>query len=915
MGIGDFVADPRLAATLTATSEPTRPAGAVVLGPATPDALDLLKDFDALALALRAAILRESWANAFLFAAGLHQITEDWIRDPRSFSLIRRRLRRFGVAGRGASVVAGGFLRAAEATARTDARDIREWERDLARLVLRLAAAVAGGAPDQARIETESDLLLRAAERANRELCREVLRIPSCFRSFDVCPDDVDALVTRFAERRPERATPLAVVGIRTSGSYLAPLAAAFLGREGYADVTTLTTRPGELFDAGIPAALRGIAARGGTILVIDDPPNTGGSFAAIGRWLVGTGVPAGSIVPVAPLFTEHPPARLGLAEGIWQRWGDWSVHRRLEPGAVRETLVQLWGPRREVLDVEPLPAPAATAQRRHARGLFRVTVRDSDGLGERLVYAKGSGYGYFAEHALVVSDRMKGRVPEIFGIADGLIFREWLPEDRRADRLLGSDVLARAIAEYVGARERALAVPSDPTPRLFGRGTVWRRSAEILARAHGSASPLALAAAARVTKRLLQVDQPSIIDGTMDPSRWFVAGEPARVVKASFDHRAFSSGELYCYDAAFDLASAAASGDEAASDALRREHTRAGGAPISEERWLLYTLAHLGSVLSEQPDRVQETRRRMSLALQRYLSQTIFADTRAPDSGPLCAVDVDGVLETGELGFPALAPAAALALRALARHGWRSLVVTGRSSGEVRARCRAYPIAGGVAEYGAVWHDVRAGVTFEVLSTTERDATRAIRERAAELPGVHLDPAFDLVVRAYRLEDGRRRGLGEDQIAAILAVAPATAIVRGRSQTDLLPSGIDKAVGTRALATALRVSGSRPLAFAVGDSVSDLPMFELAERAYVPANAASLRAPRVRVARAPYAAGFARAVAVELGHAPGACATCAPPALSPDARLLFRTLAPQGLGRFAKLRATLGLLVDTLRG
>ena len=385
-------------------------------------------------------------------------------------------------------------------------------------------------------------------------------------------------------------------------------------------------------------------------------------------------------------------------------------------------------------------------------------------------------------------------------------------------------------------------------------------------------------------------------------------------MIKVTADHRAFASRELYCYDSPFDLAGAAAGSDDALASRLRDAYTLAGGSRISDERWLLYTLVHFDALRRDSPDLVQDTRRRMSLALQRYMSSTIFADTRAPSDGPLCALDVDGVLETGELGFPALAPVAGFALRALARHGWRAVIVTGRSSEEVRSRCAAYPLAGGVAEYGAVVIDATSGRMTTLVSDLQAADMGALRARVVGLSGVFVDTAFGSVVRAYRLDGDRRGGMSEADIAAVTSGDARIEIVRGRSQTDLRPTGVDKAFGARALAAALGASSDRPLGFAVGDSASDLPMFALAERAYVPSNAAELRSASVRVTGAPYAAGFARAVATEIGHEPGGCAVCAPPSLSSDAALLLGALAPQGQGRLGKLRATAALMVRAAR-
>ena len=73
------------------------------------------------------------------------------------------------------------------------------------------------------------------------------------------------------------------------------------------------------------------------------------------------------------------------------------------------------------------------------------------------------------------------------------------------------------------------------------------------------------------------------------------------------------------------------------------------------------------------------------------------------PTAGALCAIDIDGVLETSPLGFSSLTPTGAVTLRAVTLHGYRPILATGRSLDEVRERCAAYHLAGGVAEYGAV--------------------------------------------------------------------------------------------------------------------------------------------------------------------------------------------------------------------
>src|SRR2546430_11780001 len=108
---------------------------------------------------------------------------------------------------------------------------------------------------------------------------------------------------------------------------------------------------------------------------------------------------------------------------------------------------------------------------------------------------------------------------------------------------------------------------------------------------------------------------------------------------------------------------------------------------------------------------------------MQRYYAETFFSDLAADAEppGPMCAIDVDWVLETPVLGFPSITPAGAGALRALRRHGYRVVLASGRSLDEVRERCRAYRLAGGVAEYGADAYDHRPGRVHELLPQEDR--------------------------------------------------------------------------------------------------------------------------------------------------------------------------------------------------
>jgi hypothetical protein len=248
--------------------------------------------------------------------------------------------------------------------------------------------------------------------------------------------------------------------------------------------------------------------------------------------------------------------------------------------------------------------------------------------------------------------------------------------------------------------------------------------------------------------------------------------------------------------------------------------------------------------------------------------------------------------------------------LRSLTLHGFRPVLVTGRGLDEVRDRCRAYGLAGGVAEYGAVVYRHSPAGVQPLLSEGARAALERLRERLSTIEDVQVDPSHRYVVRAYRRDrSGARRALPTETVAAVLrsdGLAARVGPIVGQGQTDFVPVGVDKGSGLRRLVAELGSDGCR-VALAIGDSVSDLPMLRLADRRLAPANAdRRLRAAGVTLLRRPYQLGLAQATAGLLGHRPGGCPVCAPPGQGEATRLLLALLGAREAGASGLLRAAL---------
>lgn len=879
--------------------------------------------------------------DCFLLAAGLNQILEDYLQ--RDVTGLRRASNHLSpwLAVRVSFAARGEFrLRARTRTAQRLARR----QRALAALVARLADGVAGDTlalehgstvaparPAAAALLRDAEAALLPLECFPARLRREVQRLPNCFRAFDQHPADCLRLVQRFAERWPDRKRPLLVAGLRTSGSYLAPLTASFLTAAGYRDVTAITLRPGSFLDRSGIRAIAKTGASGGLGLLVDDPPRTGAQLDRAAREVSAHGLAQIVLLLAPPGGAGSIPERLRRYPMVLLPPAECAASRRLTPEGVQEALAELLTGREihptgtgtvpvavaavTVESVDPLPP-----RRGHAGARVVARLLDGDLGRERRAsfWIEGVGLGYFGRHEAAVAGAFAAQVPAPYSVREGFLFRDWLPEERRIDSAQlrdRGDTFSRAVAEYVHARSRTLALEEDVTLRLPGRQAAWEHVAVLLGQAFGPARQLVRPLTHRAATHLARVELPSVTDGCTRPDHWF-AEEGGGLRKIGFEQRGSSNAGIQCCDAVFDLAEAAAGAEEGGvpdlADRLRRDYESLTGKPIDDERWLLYRLLHHLSryraalaeaaadpEMWEKPfSRALALERLMASAQRTYVAEQYLAGLAARAEGPLCAIDIDGVLETRLSAFTALAPAGALALRSLNVHGYRAVLVTGRSLEEVRERCLAYRLPGGVAEYGSVIYDHLAGRVHSLLGPDDSSALGVLRNALGRLDGVHLDAAHVHSVRAHTLSpEGVRSALPSETIAAALSAADLEGRVRvvpGDLQTDFVAAGADKGRGLLALAELLDGAGSDPdIALAVGDTAADLPMLSLARRSFAPANAASELRGQVRLLRRSYQSGLLEAVRRQLGHSPRRCTSCRPPGPhSRESALLLTVLA-----------------------
>lgn len=749
------------------------------------------------------------------------------------------------------------------------------------------------------------------------------LTVPSAFRSFDQHPRDMQALAHRLAEVHPDREQPVVVFGVRTSGSYLGPLLAAGLRREGFGDVRFGAIRPDDHLDRGQRDLVD--SARGGLALVVDDPPVSGGSIAETADLLIAAGLAPDRVVLALalddpegldlPVLAGRPRVTLPVE--------DWYLPSLIDPAVVQPTLQEFLGSAAEVVSVREIvwpgpaaPAAASTARRHHRRAAFAVDLVGPGGEPVvRTLLVESSGQGFYGRHGEAVARRLPGRTPETVGFAAGFHY-QWLPPEvapvgpGRAD--------PAAVVDHLLARHTALAVDHDPSADFVGRQSVVEVATEVLSATLGPLGPVSrIRGLDDAVRRLLAVAEPSVVDGRVTLDR-FLADADGALVKIDAAEGAFSHRDLATYDPVFDVAQLAESPIGTEVRGIWEQRT---GRPIAPERWFLHRLVHRWDRRRHRQLDHEAARRVTSHALQDYLREVIVGTGHRPDaSGPWVALDVDGVLEGPVLDASAPGRTGATALTALLRHGHRVVLATGRSAADVADRVRAWGLAGGVAEYGSVLVVPAAAagpgpgspppVLVDLRTPNQRAVMAEVRAAVEAQAGLGVDPDHEHTVRAFRLDRaGHRVGLAPADVSAVLGVLadPASVtVVPGESQTDLVPSGCTKGTGMRALLERLDPGATRdpdrPLALAVGDGPADRSLLDLAVAPHLPHHAAALAVDGDTVTRAAYQAGLAEAVAFLLGHAPGACPTCRV-VVDDDARFLLALLSlreagPRGLPR-----------------
>ena len=745
------------------------------------------------------------------------------------------------------------------------------------------------------------------------------VKVPAAFRSQDLTHHDVLELVARFATQCPDRERRLLVVGLRTAGSYFAPLAGAALALRGYRDVEVVTLRPKQGATRAEEAAFERCAKGDGLALVFDEPPDTGSTLARVVHLLRRGGLPPARVVLLLPVHPSrrtwregHDSLPLDGTRVIALQPEDWHKRRLLAVDAVEARMQEAFRAR-GYTRARVFQTPATERFERGLRRLsdekfhtrlkrvYELRLQHEDGHDEtRYLLAKSVGWGWLGYHAFLAARALADFVPPTVSQRDGILYQEWLPQGDAAP--LPRKVLVQRAAGYVGARARALRLEVDPAPELDPR---HQKGAQLLAAALSGAyawKPAAVLSRARLLYELTRraAPLPTLIDGKMGPREWIMAaGLP---VKADFEHHGLGKTELNVTDPAYDLADVILRFELSAAEehALLRRYVEACGDEGVDKRLFLHKLLAGTAALHAALDGLKDPRlthrhqefNRDYVGARTFLSAQMarfcgrFCRVARPSgwSAPLVVMDIDGVVDKQIFGFPSTTAAGVQSLALLHAHGISAALNSARSLAEVQEYCRDYGCVGAVAEYGSVAWDSVTGATRVLVSPESRAELQRVAEALRRIPGVFLDDRYEHSLRAYAFEGGRTVPLPTTLVHGVLARLRLTRVTVHPTflDTAVMASEVDKGKGLRALLELAGLPGLETVA--IGDSEPDLAMFQAAGSSCAPRHISGRAVAQLlgcRIARRAYQPGLLDAVRSILhpdGRSCGRCDTCATP-------------------------------------
>jgi hydroxymethylpyrimidine pyrophosphatase-like HAD family hydrolase len=885
----------------------------------------------------------EMRANVFLLSCALADTADDVLSGKNhDLSRLKRQLRPL----RRAIALPETLLNTKERYALARLGDLsswrKQWEETLHEL-LRIYARP--GKLDVPSYTAAARTLVKALDRDfPADFTQRKVKNPRAFRSQDFTFGDVLRLAERFCAEFTDRRRAYLLVGLRTAGSYFAPILRAHMANLGFEDVRVLTLRPKGGVNPRDLEILRRCSHRGGLAVIVDEPVYQGITLSICIRELRSAGFgpdATAAVFPVHPAARDWEQTNAGIAlhgcRVITIEPEDTEKYARLQNKSVEEALRPYFVARgwtdltigedarsRELN--QRLAAESNDNFHTRLKRVFAARGRDSSGQeSTRYVLAKSVGHGWMAYQAFFAARALAKFVPPVLGLRDGILYSEWVGTGRLNLEACDRSMAIQSIAQYVAARVKALGFQEDPSPALCRAGL--QMGMDILEKQLGRAYGSGLLSRLRrrdIRRELALLSSPfsALLDGNMSQSEWVDTG--SGILKTDFEDHGMGRMALSVTDPAYDLSesilSFRLSPDEERS--LLEQYSGHTGDSTIAERLPLYKLLACANQMASSLMCLADARltTRHAELNRSYIDAWTFAMTQmartcgafvprpAPPSQPRRIVfsDVDGVIDRYVFDFPTTTRSGIRALALLGAHGIPVYLNTARSGHDVREYCAAYGIAGGVAESGSYLWDATTGRELVLVSDEALAELDRMRQALERIPGVFTNHFYRCSIKAFMYGEKGTVPLPTALVQKVLRDAGAGGLTFDSTPIDtaITVKGVDKGTGLRAL---LKLIGREDAeSIAIGDTGPDLPMFRTATRSYAPAHTPvrSLAALLgCRVAGQPYQAGFLE-IARDIVHPDGkSCGRCA----EPD----FSAKGQAGSQRARSLQA--GSLIDLL--
>jgi hydroxymethylpyrimidine pyrophosphatase-like HAD family hydrolase len=830
--------------------------------------------------------LSEVTTNIFLLSCGLLNSVDEYLRGP-ALRLPPRLAA--SIFGRGAAIFVE-TISYKPWSRRQVSRWRDHWHASLNNFLLLI---VREQAVESARLaEAGRELMLLLESPLPSGLLSELLGTPTPFNRLDLTQKDCLALGESFVRQFPKRDQPILLVGLRTSGSYFAPLLRAYFEAEGYEIVALLTIEPNKGVSRREKGKLKEFAARGYLALIVDDPPDTSRTVLAALDIASRVGFARDRVKFVAPTHPAKPAWFKMLAKDsvITLRPEQWHKRQLLSPKVVEARLTEYFldrnfvrasvtsSPIAEKFNAD-LESTVSDERGGRLKRIFEVELVTPEGEKQtKYVLAKSVGWGWLGYHAFLIGHRLHGYVPPILGLREGILYMEWIPQppvEHGGERT----ELVEASASYVAARVRHLSLTqkddSESSLDLKRYNNGIRLLAKALSRAYGRVlTDLLMRSRLGEEVRKQRCPCPTLIDGNMNCNEWIIG--PRGQLKTDYEHHGMGKAALNLTDPAYDLADTilnlalsseeernlvnqyvAVCGDTTVERRLFIHKLLAGLWSLNQVQQQLFAPPRGGDVQRAYHRRFMNAWNFLTVQTARHCGSLCHPRIDLRWRAPLVMLDVDGVLDRRLFGFPCTTAAGMKALSLLSAHEYSVALNTARSAPEVKDYCKAYSLAGGVAEHGSyLWDAVRQRERILISAETVRQL-EVLRHHLKAIPGVFLDERHQYSIRAFTyrekplgliqslLSSTGSSSIGDGALAPISTHIVQQLLVDLRLDrlafhhtmidTAVVAKEADKGTGLVALRDWVLAEDAETIA--IGDGEPDLAMFRVASRSFAPAN------------------------------------------------------------------------------